>query len=217
MSLYHHWLWFDLTYGNKAPFTHFTQKKEKKSFALALQYNRNLRFVSSEAQSFLSAVLCAAITQDAKRRASGLHIQWRGPRKWRRVLVRPLWQHDVNQRDGLLPWKLHEQLLQQALLPFLWVWIQEVLLCFFLLMLLPLKLLFFWLRLWVLSASPPKTLTLDEVMESARDLSNLSIAHEITVNPHFRVEPSSLPEGRCVNAAYFCNLSHKLFVDYIST
>lgn len=54
-------------------------------------------------------------------------------------------------------------------------------------------------------------------MESARDLSNLSIAHEITVNPDFRVEPSSLPEGRCVNAAYFCNLSHKLFVDYIST
>lgn len=40
-------------------------------------------------------------------------------------------------------------------------------------------------------------------MESARDLSNLSIAHEITVNPDFRVEPSSLPEGRCVNAAYF--------------
>lgn len=118
------------------------KKKKKKSFALALQYNRNLRFVSSEAQSFLSAVLCAAITQDAKRRASGLHIQWRGPRKWRRVLVRPLWQHDVNQRNGLLPWKLHEQLLQQALLTFLWVWIQEVLLCFFLLMLLPLKLLF---------------------------------------------------------------------------
>lgn len=71
--------------------------------------------------------------------------------------------------------------------------------------LLPLKLLF-WLHLWVPAASPPKTLTLDEVMESARDLSNLSIAHEITVNPDFRVEPSSLPEGRCVNATYFCNL-----------
>lgn len=58
-----------------------------------------------------------------------------------------------------------------------------------------------WLHVWVLAASPPKTLTLDEVMESARDLSNLSIAHEITVNPDFRVEPSSLPQGRYVNAS----------------
>lgn len=192
-------------------------ENRKNSFALALQFSRNVHFVSLEAQSFLSAVLCATITQDAKRWAPSLHIQRRGPRKWRRVLVRPLWQHDVNQWNGLLPWKLHQQLLQQALLAFLWVWVQEVLSCFWMLMLLPLKLLFFWLRLWVLAASPPKTLTLNEVMESARDLSNLSIAHEITVNPDFRVEPSSLPEGRCVNAAYFCNLSHKLFVDYIST
>lgn len=52
------------------------------------------------------------------------------------------------------------------------------------------------------AASPPKTLTLDEVMESARDLSNLSIAHEITVNPDFRVQPTNLPQGRYINAAY---------------
>ncbi|XP_034529964.1 T-complex protein 11-like protein 2 isoform X1 [Notolabrus celidotus] len=44
------------------------------------------------------------------------------------------------------------------------------------------------------SSSPPKTLTLDEVMESAKDLSNLSLAHEITVNPNFRLELNSLPQ-----------------------
>ncbi|XP_070709627.1 T-complex protein 11-like protein 2 [Pempheris klunzingeri] len=44
------------------------------------------------------------------------------------------------------------------------------------------------------SSSPPKTLTLDEVMESARDLSNLSLAHEITVNRSFHLQPNSLPQ-----------------------
>ncbi|GLD48382.1 T-complex protein 11-like protein 2 [Lates japonicus] len=44
------------------------------------------------------------------------------------------------------------------------------------------------------SSSPPKTLTLDEVMESARDLSNLRFAHEIIVNHNFHLEPDSLPQ-----------------------
>lgn len=49
---------------------------------------------------------------------------------------------------------------------------------------------------FVPTASPPKTLTLDEVMESARDLSNLSLAHEIIVNRNFHLEPQSLPQDR---------------------
>ncbi|KAK7886126.1 hypothetical protein WMY93_025747 [Mugilogobius chulae] len=44
------------------------------------------------------------------------------------------------------------------------------------------------------SSSPPKALTLDEVMGSARDLSNLSLAHEIIVNPNFHFEASSPPQ-----------------------
>uniref|UniRef100_A0A3Q3LYF6 T-complex 11, testis-specific-like 2 n=1 Tax=Mastacembelus armatus TaxID=205130 RepID=A0A3Q3LYF6_9TELE len=44
------------------------------------------------------------------------------------------------------------------------------------------------------SSSPPKTLSLDEVMESARDLSNLSFAHEIIVNRNFHLEPDCLPQ-----------------------
>ncbi|KAM9334476.1 T-complex protein 11-like protein 2 [Symphorus nematophorus] len=46
------------------------------------------------------------------------------------------------------------------------------------------------------SSSPPKTLTLDEVMESARDLIHLSLAHEVTVNRNFHVETAdSLPQN----------------------
>lgn len=47
-----------------------------------------------------------------------------------------------------------------------------------------------------LPASPPKTLTLDEVMGSARDLSNLTLFHEIVVNRDFHLEPHTLPEDR---------------------
>uniref|UniRef100_A0A3Q3W156 Uncharacterized protein n=1 Tax=Mola mola TaxID=94237 RepID=A0A3Q3W156_MOLML len=46
------------------------------------------------------------------------------------------------------------------------------------------------------SSSPPKTLTLEEVMDSARELSNLNIAHEISVNPNFQVGQCSHPKGR---------------------
>ncbi|CAL9682902.1 unnamed protein product [Knipowitschia caucasica] len=44
------------------------------------------------------------------------------------------------------------------------------------------------------SSSPPVVLTLDEVMDSARDLSNLSLAHEIIVNPKFHFEAKSPPK-----------------------
>lgn len=43
------------------------------------------------------------------------------------------------------------------------------------------------------SSSPPKCLTLDEVMESSRDMSRLSLAHEITVNHSFHLEPMVPP------------------------
>lgn len=44
------------------------------------------------------------------------------------------------------------------------------------------------------SSSPPKALSLDEVMDSARDLSNLSIAHEIIVNPKFHFDANIPPQ-----------------------
>lgn len=55
--------------------------------------------------------------------------------------------------------------------------------------------------LWPLfTASPPKTITLDDVMSSARDLSNLTLAHEIIVNRDFHVEQPHLPQNRYLPA-----------------
>ncbi|XP_042367722.1 T-complex protein 11-like protein 2 [Plectropomus leopardus] len=65
------------------------------------------------------------------------------------------------------------------------------------------------------SSSPPKTLTLDEVMESARDMSNLSIAHEIIVNRNFHLEPDTLPQGSLWKAVRD-NL-HKAFWDILES
>ncbi|XP_076578716.1 T-complex protein 11-like protein 2 [Chaetodon auriga] len=47
------------------------------------------------------------------------------------------------------------------------------------------------------SSSPPIVLTLDEVMETASDLFNLTLAHEINVNRDFHLEQPSLPQN-CV-------------------
>ncbi|XP_077450083.1 T-complex protein 11-like protein 2 isoform X2 [Stigmatopora argus] len=44
------------------------------------------------------------------------------------------------------------------------------------------------------SSSPPNALTLDEVMDCARGISNLNLFHEIVVNRDFHLEPQSLPE-----------------------
>lgn len=63
------------------------------------------------------------------------------------------------------------------------------------------------------TASPPKAITLDEVMASARDLSNLKLAHEIIVNRNFRVEPHELPENRYAFNHSICDLL-KAIVDW---
>lgn len=61
------------------------------------------------------------------------------------------------------------------------------------------------------SSSPPKTLTLDQVMESARDLFNLSLSHEIVVNRNFHLEPNSLPQDSLLKAVR--DNPHKAFWD----
>uniref|UniRef100_A0A3P8SGE6 T-complex 11, testis-specific-like 2 n=1 Tax=Amphiprion percula TaxID=161767 RepID=A0A3P8SGE6_AMPPE len=63
------------------------------------------------------------------------------------------------------------------------------------------------------SSSPPKTLTLDEVMDAGRDLFNLSLSHEIVVNQSFRMELNTIPQdslGKMVRD----NL-HKAFWDIL--
>ncbi|XP_059894746.1 T-complex protein 11-like protein 2 [Gadus macrocephalus] len=45
------------------------------------------------------------------------------------------------------------------------------------------------------SSSPPKHITLDDMMSSGKDLSNLTLAHEIIVNRDFHVEPPKLAQN----------------------
>ncbi|XP_046878681.1 T-complex protein 11-like protein 2 isoform X2 [Hypomesus transpacificus] len=61
------------------------------------------------------------------------------------------------------------------------------------------------------SSSPPKTITLDEVMTTARDLSNLNLAHEIIVNHSFQVEQPNLPENSLEKRVR--DMVHKAFWD----
>ncbi|KAJ0047465.1 hypothetical protein NL108_000878, partial [Boleophthalmus pectinirostris] len=61
--------------------------------------------------------------------------------------------------------------------------------------------------------SPPKVLSLDEVMDSARDLSNLTLAHEIIVNPNFHLEANSPPQDSLFKSVKD-NL-HKAFWDIL--
>ncbi|KAF3705177.1 T-complex protein 11-like protein 2 [Channa argus] len=65
------------------------------------------------------------------------------------------------------------------------------------------------------SSSPPKTLTLDEVMDSARDLSTLSLAHEIIVNHNFHLEPDHIPQDSLWKAVR--DNVHKAFWDILES
>uniref|UniRef100_A0A3Q3W150 Uncharacterized protein n=1 Tax=Mola mola TaxID=94237 RepID=A0A3Q3W150_MOLML len=65
------------------------------------------------------------------------------------------------------------------------------------------------------SCDPPKTLTLEEVMDSARELSNLNIAHEISVNPNFQVGQCSHPKGSLFNVVK--DAMHKAFWDILES
>lgn len=63
------------------------------------------------------------------------------------------------------------------------------------------------------SSSPPKAITLNEVMESARDLSDLSLAHEIIINPNFHFK-ANIPQQDRLFKLVKENL-HKAFWDIL--
>ncbi|KAJ8007182.1 hypothetical protein DPEC_G00114880 [Dallia pectoralis] len=65
------------------------------------------------------------------------------------------------------------------------------------------------------SSSPPKTITLDEVMSSARDLSNLNLAHNIIVDRDFHVEQPHLPQNSLVKQVK--DIVHKAFWDSLDS
>ena len=45
-------------------------------------------------------------------------------------------------------------------------------------------------------ASPPRFVSVGELMETAKGLSNMALAHEMVVNKEFVMKPIELPEGR---------------------
>ncbi|MBN3321989.1 T11L2 protein, partial [Atractosteus spatula] len=61
------------------------------------------------------------------------------------------------------------------------------------------------------ASSPPKLGTFDELMVSARDLSNLSLAHEIIVNGDFHVKQPDLPQDSLERRVK--EIVHKAFWD----
>lgn len=46
------------------------------------------------------------------------------------------------------------------------------------------------------TASPPRFVSVEELMETAKGVTNMALAHEIMVNQDFQVKPAELPEGR---------------------
>lgn len=55
------------------------------------------------------------------------------------------------------------------------------------------------LNIWYLiyvTASPPRFVSAEELMETAKGVTNMALAHEIVVNGDFRIKPTELPEGR---------------------
>ncbi|XP_028810865.1 T-complex protein 11-like protein 2 isoform X1 [Denticeps clupeoides] len=65
------------------------------------------------------------------------------------------------------------------------------------------------------SCSPPKTLTLDEVMASAEDLSKLCLAHEIIVNRDFRLDQPDPPPNSLHKRVK--EIVHKAFWDCLES
>uniref|UniRef100_A0A7N8XT96 T-complex 11, testis-specific-like 1 n=1 Tax=Mastacembelus armatus TaxID=205130 RepID=A0A7N8XT96_9TELE len=45
------------------------------------------------------------------------------------------------------------------------------------------------------TASPPRFVSVEELMETAKGVTNMALAHEIMVNQAFQVKPTELPEG----------------------
>lgn len=41
--------------------------------------------------------------------------------------------------------------------------------------------------------SPPKVMSMDEVIEMAKNLEDMQMAHEIAINPEFRLQPFEPP------------------------
>uniref|UniRef100_A0A667ZLM5 T-complex 11, testis-specific-like 1 n=1 Tax=Myripristis murdjan TaxID=586833 RepID=A0A667ZLM5_9TELE len=62
-----------------------------------------------------------------------------------------------------------------------------------------------------LTASPPRFVSVEELMETAKGVTNMALAHEIVVNQEFQVKPAELPEGSLERRVK--EIMHKAFWD----
>uniref|UniRef100_A0A5F9DPF3 RNA polymerase III subunit B n=1 Tax=Oryctolagus cuniculus TaxID=9986 RepID=A0A5F9DPF3_RABIT len=65
------------------------------------------------------------------------------------------------------------------------------------------------------SMSPPRVVTFDEVMAAARNLSNMTLAHEIAVNENFELKQDALPENSL--AGRVKHIVHQAFWDVLES
>lgn len=47
-----------------------------------------------------------------------------------------------------------------------------------------------------MDGSPPKVITLNEVADVVKNIQNMELAHEIALNPEFKLQPYEPPENR---------------------
>ncbi|XP_020512001.2 T-complex protein 11-like protein 1 [Labrus bergylta] len=64
-------------------------------------------------------------------------------------------------------------------------------------------------------ASPPRFVSVEELMEAAKGVTNMALAHEIMVNQEFQVKPSELPEGSLERRVK--DIMHKAFWDCLDS
>jgi hypothetical protein len=50
--------------------------------------------------------------------------------------------------------------------------------------------------IFLAATSPPRGLMFDDVMAAAKNLSDMTLAHEIAVNENFQLKQNALPENR---------------------
>ncbi|PWA24786.1 hypothetical protein CCH79_00010115 [Gambusia affinis] len=62
-----------------------------------------------------------------------------------------------------------------------------------------------------LQASSPRLVSVEELMETAKGVTNMALAHEIMVNKDFQVKPTELPEGSLEHKVK--EIMHKVFWD----
>ncbi|XP_030881502.1 T-complex protein 11-like protein 2 [Leptonychotes weddellii] len=65
------------------------------------------------------------------------------------------------------------------------------------------------------STSPPRVVTFDEVMAAARNLSNMTLAHEIAINENFQLKQDAFPENSL--ASRVKHIVHQAFWDVLES